>query len=81
MTSLKNRALEQKNRILSMIGMQKMTVPKICRKCGSDKLKREELIMGGKYGTTVGRGYRFDVYICEECGYSELFYRERTGWV
>lgn len=61
--------------------MPKMTVPTKCVKCNSDKMRREELTLGGKHGTSFGRGYRFDVYICEECGYSELFFREKTMWV
>ena len=61
--------------------MPKMTIPTKCVKCGSDKMRREELTLGGKQGMVTGRGYRFDVYICEECGYSELFFRERTAWV
>lgn len=54
--------------------MPKMTVPLICAKCGSDRMRREELALF-KYGMAVGRKYNFDVFICEECGYSEFFYK------
>jgi len=38
--------------------------------------------MGQRYGVLGGgRGYMFDVYICEECGYSEFFFKERTLWM
>jgi predicted nucleic-acid-binding Zn-ribbon protein len=60
--------------------MPKITVPTKCSKCNSEQIKHEELSMYGRHGVS-GRGYRFDAYICTECGYTELFYRERTGWV
>jgi len=61
--------------------MPKVTIPTMCVKCSSEKFRREELAMGGRHGVVAGRGYRFDVYICEECGYSEFFFKERTLWV
>ena len=61
--------------------MPKVTIPTKCVKCGSEKFRREELAMGGRHGVVGGRGYRFDVYICEECGYSEFFFKEKTIWV
>jgi len=59
--------------------MPKVTTPTKCAKCGSDRLKREELAMHGRYGSLASRNYKFDVYICEECSYSEFFFRERTA--
>jgi predicted nucleic-acid-binding Zn-ribbon protein len=59
--------------------MPKVTIPTKCIKCGSEKFRYEEL--GIATGNPPGRGYRFDVYICEECGYSEFFFKERTIWV
>jgi predicted nucleic-acid-binding Zn-ribbon protein len=61
--------------------MSKVMIPTKCAKCDSDKLRREALAMGGRHGVVFGRGYRFDVYICEECGHSEFFFKERTIWV
>jgi len=58
----------------------KMTIPTKCAKCGAEQIKHEELAMYGRHGVS-GRAYRFDVYICAECGYTELFYKERTAWV
>jgi len=63
-----------------VIVVPKITIPTKCAKCGSEKIKHEELAMGRRYGIARGRGYRFDVYICEDCGYSELFFKERTIW-
>ena len=61
--------------------MPKITIPTKCVKCSSENMRREELAMGGRHGMLGGgRGYRFDVYICQECGYSELFFIERTVW-
>ena len=51
--------------------------PQKCGKCGSPDLRKELLTMYGKYGA-IGRGYRFDVYICRMCGYSESYFADRT---
>jgi predicted nucleic-acid-binding Zn-ribbon protein len=48
-----------------------------CPKCGSEDYRLEELMMTGRHGV-IGRGYRFNVFICQKCGYSELYYREKT---
>jgi|YelNatPaOPRAMG01_1025707.scaffolds.fasta_scaffold151288_2 predicted nucleic-acid-binding Zn-ribbon protein len=50
-----------------------------CSKCGG-KVKQEELSMYGRYGA-MGRAYRFLATICQECGYTELYYWEKTAWV
>ena len=47
-----------------------------CPKCKGEKWVREELHMSGK----GGRSYYFDVFVCEDCGYCELFYSKKT-WV
>jgi len=60
--------------------MSKVTVPTKCAKCGSEQIRHEELTMYGRYGYG-GRRYPFDVYICKECGYTELFFKERTSLV
>ena len=64
-----------------MIVVPKITIPTKCAKCGSEKIRHEELAVGGRHGVVMGRGYRFHVYICDECGYSEFFFKERTSWV
>ena len=55
------------------------TVPTKCARCGSEQLRQAELSMYGKFGF-LGPDYRFDVYICKECGYSELFF-QKAKWV
>jgi predicted nucleic-acid-binding Zn-ribbon protein len=50
-----------------------------CGKCGSEKIKREEFSMHGKLGF-MGPDYRFDVYVCRDCGYSELFFQS-AKWI
>jgi predicted nucleic-acid-binding Zn-ribbon protein len=45
----------------------------ICPKCGSDSFKKEYLKVSGKHGI-VGRGYDFEVYICQVCKYSEFYF-------
>ena len=60
--------------------MSRVTTPPKCAKCGSKKIGHEILSMGGRYGGAMGRGYRFDVYICEECGYSEFFFKKPDAW-
>ena len=55
--------------------------PERCAKCGSEKIKHETLSMSGKDGSFGGRGYRFDVYICEKCGYSEFYYKSKSLWI
>ena len=54
-------------------------LPAKCAKCGSEELKRAEFSMHGKLGF-MGPDYRFDVYICKECGYSELFFQS-AKWI
>ena len=60
--------------------MPKITTPIKCVKCDSERIKLEELTMGGRHGESLGRVYKFYVYICEECGYSELFYKGKSSW-
>ena len=50
--------------------MPKVTAPVKCAKCSSEKLRHEGVSMSGKYRMGI---VRFDVYICEECGYSEFY--------
>ena len=54
-------------------------IPTRCAKCRNDRIKREQLEMHGKRGF-LGPAYRFDVYICENCGYSEIFFTKST-WI
>ena len=54
-------------------------MPTKCAKCGSDELRRVELAMHGKLGF-MGPDYKFDVNICKECGYSELFF-QGAKWI
>jgi predicted nucleic-acid-binding Zn-ribbon protein len=54
-------------------------IPVKCTKCGSEKIKREEFSMHGKLGF-MGPDYRFDVYICKNCGYSEFFFQS-AKWI
>lgn len=55
------------------------TIPTKCAKCGSEEIKREEFSMYGKLGF-MGPAYRFDVYICKDCGYS-VFYFQSAKWI
>jgi len=48
-------------------------------KCGSKELRRTELSMYGKLGF-LGPDYRFDVYICKNCGHTELFF-QKASWI
>lgn len=59
---------------------QKAVSPGACPKCGCESWIREELAMYGRYGI-MGRAYRFHVFICEDCGYSQFFYSERSTWI
>jgi predicted nucleic-acid-binding Zn-ribbon protein len=52
-------------------------IPTKCPKCGNDRIKREQLEMHGRWGF-AGPAYRFDVYICGNCGYSEIFFNKAT---
>lgn len=54
-------------------------IPIKCARCGSERIRREELAMHGKWGF-MGRSYKFDFYICQQCGYSELFFK-RASWL
>jgi predicted nucleic-acid-binding Zn-ribbon protein len=54
-------------------------VPTKCAKCGNEEIKREEFSMHGKLGF-MGPDYRFDVYICRNCGHSEFFFQS-AKWI
>jgi len=54
-------------------------IPTKCGKCSSTQLEHQEMTMYGKLGI-MGPDYRFDCYICKECGYSELFFR-KASWI
>jgi len=55
--------------------------PKRCVKCGSEKFKQAVLSMYGKDGAFGGGATRFNVHICEQCGYSEIFYKNKSNWI
>ncbi|MEA1958118.1 MAG: hypothetical protein U9N44_00365 [Chloroflexota bacterium] len=55
------------------------TVPSKCAKCSSGEIERAELSMYGKLGF-MGPDYRFDVYICTVCGFSELYF-QGAKWI
>ena len=47
-----------------------------CPKCGSTDIKKES---GRLEGATMGASRLFfDVYICNNCGYSELYFQEKS---
>ncbi len=46
-----------------------------CPKCGSVDIRREEGRLEGAFGSSR---LFFDVYICNKCKYSELYFVERT---
>jgi ribosomal protein L40E len=48
-------------------------MPTKCAKCGSEQIRKAQMTMYGKLGF-MGPAYRFDAYICKECGHSELFF-------
>jgi predicted nucleic-acid-binding Zn-ribbon protein len=50
-----------------------------CPKCQGEKWKQEELCMYGRHGV-MGKGWRFWVFICQECGYSELYHKDTSVW-
>jgi predicted nucleic-acid-binding Zn-ribbon protein len=54
-------------------------IPKECAKCGNEELNREEFSVYGKLGF-MGPAYRFDVYICKNCGHSEFFF-QGAKWI
>ncbi|MFQ5998102.1 MAG: zinc ribbon domain-containing protein [Candidatus Bathyarchaeia archaeon] len=48
-----------------------MTTEHRCAKCGSNRLTREQFEMYG----SGSKGHRFDVVICENCNYSEFYFK------
>ena len=54
-------------------------VPETCIKCSSTRIQHQEMTMYGKLGF-MGPDYRFDCYICKECGFSELFF-QKAKWI
>jgi predicted nucleic-acid-binding Zn-ribbon protein len=58
---------------------RKYEIPTKCARCGNEELRRLELSMYGKLGF-MGPDYRFDVYVCRDCGYAELFFQS-AKWI
>lgn len=54
-------------------------IPTKCTRCGSDRLKHQEFAMHGKLGF-MGPDYRFDAYICTNCGHTSFFFRS-AKWI
>lgn len=47
-----------------------------CPKCGSTKIRVEE---GRLEGAAIGASRLFfDVYVCENCSYSELYFQDKS---
>jgi predicted nucleic-acid-binding Zn-ribbon protein len=47
-----------------------------CSKCGSENIRLES---GRLEGATIGASRLFfDVYICKDCNYSELYFQEKS---
>jgi predicted nucleic-acid-binding Zn-ribbon protein len=47
-----------------------------CSKCGSTNIKAEQ---GRIEGAAMGASRLFfDVYICQDCGYTELYFQEKS---
>jgi len=48
-----------------------------CPKCHQRSYEKETLVIGGKYGlSALGRGWQFDAFICNHCGYTEFYLKE-----
>jgi len=48
-----------------------------CSKCGHDSFRKEALTMGGKHGVIFSE-WHFDVYVCNRCGFSEFYLKEKA---
>lgn len=55
-------------------------IPTKCAKCGSERIKRQQLSMHSSRWGFLGRAYIFDVYSCQDCSYSELFFK-KASWL
>ncbi len=55
--------------------MSRTSSMETCPKCGSNHIRREEGRLEGAFG---GSRLFFDVYICNNCKYSELYFVERS---
>jgi predicted nucleic-acid-binding Zn-ribbon protein len=44
-------------------------------------LKMDELSMYGKHGGMMSKGYRFIAVVCQECGFTEFSYKEKSSWI
>lgn len=54
--------------------------PQTCVKCHSADFHKENLTFCAKRWM-LGRGYRFTVYICRNCGYTEHYLLNQKIWV
>jgi predicted nucleic-acid-binding Zn-ribbon protein len=45
-----------------------------CIKCNSDKIQRKEVSVPSIL--EIGRNFPADAYVCLNCGYAELYFRE-----
>lgn len=48
--------------------------PTKCTRCDGAEIRHTELTMYGKLGF-MGPDYRFDVFICKNCGFSEPYFK------
>ena len=46
---------------------------KQCFRCGSENVTHEIVSMLGRRGAFSTKSYLFDLYICRDCNYSELY--------
>jgi len=53
---------------------------KTCSRCNGNT-KREELIIQGKGGVMLSKGWKFNVYICQKCGFSEFYFEKTSAWL
>ena len=49
-----------------------------CPRCHGERWKQEELSMSGKY-PFLSKAWGFQAFICQECGYTELYHKRTSS--
>jgi len=53
---------------------------KSCSKCNGNT-KKEELVLQGKGGVLLSKGWKFNAYICQKCGFTEFYFEKTAAWL
>ena len=51
-----------------------------CPKCGGSNVKKEEMVLHGESGVWSFKSTEVIAFICNKCGFMELYYKGKSIW-